>query len=132
MAEEVHGADDGPVLGEHPRGPSIDVSDPDALERRPAEGVADLRDVVYDCLGVGADAGVVGDALRGAAVEVFGSHGDADDALSELVGPEAGGLSKGDDFVVDGALAGGAPDAEEKVGLRVEGRFDGLCWLLER
>lgn len=127
MTQKVTSVDDGSIFTKNPSSPRIDMPDPNTLQRGPSERSADLIDVVDDGLSIRSYAGVVGHALRRAAVEVLRPDGDADDALFHHVRPEGRCLLEGDDLVVDDCLTGRCPDAEEEVRLRVEGCFDGLC-----
>lgn len=83
------------------------------------DGGADLRDVVYDCVGR------VADAANGCAVKVLAADGDTGDDISEGRAVLGDGVLQSSELILESFGCAGGPEAEEKRRLRLDGGRDG-------
>ena len=97
------------------------MSDWHTLESCPLQSLADLLDVLGYGGCIRTHTGVVLLALWTAAVQILRTNADSLDPLLQLRAPVLRGLLERNDLVIDGSLAGRRPQAEEKVGLGVNG-----------
>lgn len=120
VAEPVNRGGDAGVLASHPRGPGVDVADGLALERGAADPVSQPADVSLNLGAGGSDAGVGGNAIGAAAVEILGPDADADYAVGEGGAVLLGGAQQGVELVLVDAAAGTGPQAHQDLSIGVD------------
>jgi hypothetical protein len=101
------------------------VADGDALQRRVGDSLLVLLDELDDDVGPGTDAALVLTARLRVAVEILAADRHANDEVGELVAVRVDGLLQGAELLVDVVGARG-PDAEQQLGLGVDGGLEGL------
>lgn len=110
MAEKVDDRSDARAVGENPHGPHVKVTDGLALERGAADPVAQPANVALDLDARDVDAGVVGDTLGAAAIQVLGPGPDAEHAVGEGGTEDVGGCDEGVDLLSKRVAAGAGPE----------------------
>lgn len=126
MPQPVHAVDHPAVLRQHPRRPRIHVPDGLALERCTADPIAHPADVALDFGAGGAHTRVICHALRRTAVEILRSNTDAYNPVRERTTQVTCCGQEGIEFVLVHATAGAGPQADEDLGVGVDGGAEGL------
>ncbi|KAB8349493.1 hypothetical protein FH972_023519 [Carpinus fangiana] len=124
-AEEVGGLDDGRVGAVGPGGPGVNVADGDVGKGGALDQVLDLANIVGDDIGTSSNTSLVLDAGGGDAVQILRADRDGHGVVGELAAVLLDGSLERGQLVVEGLVASGAPETEQKAGVGGDGGRDG-------
>lgn len=102
------------------------MSNLDTRQRCPLETLPHLLDIFHNRRGIRANPSIVRLPLRTTPIQILTAHTDPHHPLLHLRAPVRHRLLQGRNLLVHVLLPRGRPDAEQQVGVGVEGGFDGL------